>query len=175
MARSSSPADYVSEKAVPAIIVWPSSPLDATDYQIQFLPLPPKQRRRPLLAPLFQWRFRRTAPIQLPTSAHETSFPIGTVPSTNNTRRNRVLFLLAIPLVILVVHFLMAFAASASRTDVFPAAHTDDAHGSFWNFLPAFGDSSVHLNADADTAAVHPHAGLALDPSVVPVGMVDVD
>ncbi|KZW04182.1 hypothetical protein EXIGLDRAFT_716184 [Exidia glandulosa HHB12029] len=179
------PYDYMSEKAVPAIIVTPSSPLSATDYQIQFLPIPQQPRRRPLLASLFKWRFRRAAPIQLPTSAHETSFPIDIVPTNSNkTRRNRVLLLLAIPLVILIAHFLMAFAAATVTGPAFPAGH---AHGSVWGtithvFVGGADNGDAYHGIDGHGhehghPALHPHAKLDLDPAVavVPGGMVDLD
>lgn len=114
-----SPYDMSEKAGLPAIILTPSSPLDATDYQMMFLPPPPKPRRRPLLAPLFRWRQQRA--IQLPTSAHEPAFPVGTV---SKTRRNRALLLLAIPLVIVVAHLLLAFAAN-SRVGAFPAHASD--------------------------------------------------
>lgn len=118
------------EKAVPAIIVTPSSPMSAQDYSIHFLPLPPKPARRPWLAVLapFSFRFRRSAPIQLPTSAHDTtSFPIDSLPSSaghvNKARArrnyNRVLVLLAIPLLIVLIHILVALAFDDAS---FPAA-----------------------------------------------------
>jgi hypothetical protein len=146
------------EKLCPAIILTPSSPLDQTDYQI--LVIPTQQPRSGRLAWLRPWRAQRAA-IQLPMSADVPSFPVGVIPvDADKRRRRRMLLLFSIPLILLIMHILLAMMH-------YSAYHADPmSSGSVWEPLAGlFGFGPAHhLHEEAQLAA----AGEVLVPLAEP-------
>lgn len=136
--------DFADEKLCPAIILTPSSPLDQTDYQI--LVIPTQHRRPSRFAWLTNWRAQ---PIQLPTSAESPLFPVTVIhPASDKRRRNRnrLAVFLAIPLILLLIHLLLAMMQLS-------AYHVESgATGSVWD--------PVTRLFGLDGAA-HDHHGLA--------------
>jgi len=95
----------MSEKSatLPTIIITPSSPTSLTDYHVHFVPPPPRPHLMDMLTRPF-----RSPPIALPITSP-------TSPGRKSSRRIRLLLVVAVPLFIILVHFLLHAIISATE------------------------------------------------------------